>query len=60
MVRNTKGEQWTAKPQAHRKQNIRALCLGAQESKCFFQLGLTLVTCEKKLQFSPQMSEAKL
>ena len=31
MDRNTKGEQWTAKPQAHRKQNIRALCLEAQE-----------------------------
>ena len=30
VVRNTKGEQWTAKPQAHRKQNIRVLYLGAQ------------------------------
>ena len=32
VVRNTMGEQWTAKPQAHRKQNIRALYLGAQKS----------------------------
>ena len=29
VVKNTKGEQWTAKPQAHRKQNIRALYLEA-------------------------------
>ena len=30
VVKNTKGEQWVAKPQAHRKQNIGALYLGAQ------------------------------
>ena len=33
MVRNTKGEQWTAKPQARRKQNIRALYLEPQYRK---------------------------
>ena len=31
VVRNTKEEQWAFKPQAHRKQNIRALYLEAQD-----------------------------
>ena len=39
VVRNTKGEQWTAKPQAHRKQNIRALYLEAQVTTCLQSSG---------------------